>query len=91
MPRLLGGYFFAGVVDNLTTGSDNRTRMSGTMAHLETERLAREARREARRRDELTALCPECGATVTVRQPDEDRDRGECRCLCGLVFEVEAA
>jgi hypothetical protein len=79
------------VVDNMTVGDDNDLRMHGDMAHLETERLAREDRREAKQQLDL---CPDCGATVIVRIVDEINHgeiRGVCRCLCGMVWEVDLA
>jgi len=58
------------------------------MAHLETDRLAREARIEGGARVER---CLGCGAWVLVRTRDViNRPEliGECRCLCGLIWEV---
>jgi len=80
-----------GGVDSMTCGRDTRGRMKCDMAHLETERLAREERRGV-----TTGLgrCPECDALVPVRMVDEinhGRIRGVCRCLCGTVWEVELA
>lgn len=65
------------------------------MAHLEDERLAQEAHSDDRfYGGARVARCPDCGAWVMIRVRDEinhGKLRGVCRCLCGLVWEVELA
>ena len=65
------------------------------MVYLEDERLAREASTDAVAETGVgTARCPECAAIVSIRVPEETTaivTRGVCRCLCGLVWEVELA
>ena len=65
------------------------------MTYLEDERLAREATSDAVCETGVgIARCPECDAQVIVRVPEtaiEITSRGICRCLCGLVWEVELA
>ena len=65
------------------------------MIYLEDERLAREATVDAVREVGVgTSRCPECAAIVLIRVPEESTaivTRGVCRCLCGLVWEVELA
>lgn len=63
------------------------------MVYLEEQRLAREAMRDALAEREGVDRCPDCSALVLIRVREEINDpeiiRGECRCLCGLVWEVE--
>ena len=65
------------------------------MIYLEDERLAREATTDAVCETGVgLARCPECDAHVVIRVPETATDivtRGICRCLCGLVWEVDLA
>jgi hypothetical protein len=65
------------------------------MHFSEEQRLAREAMREAITEAGGVTRCSGCGAFVTIQSREVINEPceiiGECRCLCGLVWEVELA
>jgi len=64
----------------------------GFIVYLEDQRLQREAEREAIAEGRMLSRCQDCHALVPVRistSPRADGSSiGECRCICGMVFEV---
>lgn len=88
------GRFYVGVAKSVDRG-DNVHRMQSTVAHLEDERLAREAQREDLLEGVVQTMCPHCGSLVNVSLGDsvgEPIAEGVCdRCGCAFKVITEAA